>query len=77
MSWPEPKYTDNIGVVSIVSHPYKPGERLRGNDYDVYYTAKDSAGNRNDDCKFKVFVTGEHHRLNDHLLCFKDSLIHN
>lgn len=59
VSWPQPEYTDNVGVVKIEVEPYKPGTRLTANDYDIYYTAKDSAGNSNDACKFKVFVTGE------------------
>lgn len=58
VKWPEPQFTDNVGVASVISAPYQPGTDLQANDYIIIYTAKDEAGNYAS-CKFNLFVTGE------------------
>lgn len=59
VSWPQPQFTDNVGVTSVDVTPHKPGTVLSENDYHIIYTAKDHAGNYAI-CEFNVFVTGEY-----------------
>jgi hypothetical protein len=59
VTWPEPQFTDNVGVTSVRVTPYDPGTDLSENDYHIIYTAKDHAGNYAT-CEFNVFVTGEY-----------------
>jgi hydroxyacyl-ACP dehydratase HTD2-like protein with hotdog domain len=59
VTWPEPQFTDNVGVTSVDVFPYKPPALLSANDHKIEYTAKDQAGNHAV-CRFKVIVTGEY-----------------
>ena len=59
VTWPEPQFTDNVGIKSVDVQPYKPGTDLDENDYRIVYTASDSSGNFAT-CEFNVYVTGKY-----------------
>lgn len=61
VTWPEPQFSDNVGVVKVEATPYKPGVDLDENDYHIIYVAKDNAGNHAT-CEFDLFVTGEYQK---------------
>ncbi|XP_028405616.1 sushi, von Willebrand factor type A, EGF and pentraxin domain-containing protein 1-like isoform X2 [Dendronephthya gigantea] len=56
VTWPEPQFSDNVGVVKVEASPYQPGVDLNENDYHIVYVAKDKAGNHAT-CEFDLFVT--------------------
>ena len=63
VTWPEPQFKDNVGVVSVDVIPAnKRGTDLPEDDYRIIYTARDEVGN-DAVCIFNVFVTGEFVKL--------------
>ena len=57
VTWSEPQFKDNVGVVSVDVIPAnKRGTDLPEDDYRIIYTARDEAGNYAV-CNFNVFVT--------------------
>ncbi|PFX17583.1 Signal peptide, CUB and EGF-like domain-containing protein 3 [Stylophora pistillata] len=55
ITWPEPSFTDNVGVVKVTSTK-KPGDTFQIGSYTVLYEAFDAAGNK-EGCSFVVKLT--------------------
>lgn len=54
MSWDEPHFSDNVGIVKIIErNGHRPGQVLLWGTYDITYIASDAAGN-SAECNFKV-----------------------
>lgn len=59
VTWDEPVFSDNIGVVKIEEKQgFRPGQTLLWGNYDIAYVAYDQAGNTAV-CQFKVYVLGK------------------
>lgn len=59
VSWDEPHFSDNVGVIRIVEkNGHRPGQTLLWGSYDITYMASDAAGNTAT-CNFKVSVLSE------------------
>ncbi|XP_063243609.1 sushi, von Willebrand factor type A, EGF and pentraxin domain-containing protein 1 isoform X2 [Bacillus rossius redtenbacheri] len=59
VSWDEPHFTDNVGVVKIEERSgHRPGQTLLWGSYTIAYVAFDQAGNAAT-CSFKVYVLAE------------------
>lgn len=59
VSWQEPKFSDNIGVVRVEERSgHRPGQTLLWGAYTLAYVAFDQAGNLAT-CAFKVYVLGK------------------
>ena len=53
VTWTEATFSDNVKVTKIDS-TFKSGDTFHQGTTNVYYTADDAAGNRNDECYFTV-----------------------
>lgn len=59
VNWDEPRFTDNIGVVSIIEqNGHRSGQTLLWGSYDIVYIASDAAGN-SAICNFKISLLSE------------------
>lgn len=54
--WPEPKFSDNVGVTKVIQN-MKNNQRLPQQVYYVFYSAIDEAGNMVT-CRFFLHVKG-------------------
>ena len=56
VSWPEPRFTDNVNVTSVVRN-LSPGTSLPVHTYHLHYEARDD-GNNHASCSFTLHVRG-------------------
>ena len=60
VNWQIPQCTDNSGVPPKYDSNRQPGTKFQvPGQYEVKYTLEDDAGNKNEDCKFRIDLKGK------------------